>query len=118
MATLPSTAAPAMRAVTKTHENTSERVLRMIPPPAGSPVPVLLTRLAASGVSLVTALLRLRDGVDPSSRTEALKCPHLHRGFHEQRTFGGGDMAAEKPRVLFLCAHNAARSQMAEALLR
>ena len=27
-------------------------------------------------------------------------------------------MAAEKPRVLFLCAHNAARSQIAEALLR
>jgi arsenate reductase len=27
-------------------------------------------------------------------------------------------MATEKPRVLFLCAHNAARSQVAEALLR
>lgn len=27
-------------------------------------------------------------------------------------------MAGEKPRVLFLCAHNAARSQLAEALLR
>jgi arsenate reductase len=27
-------------------------------------------------------------------------------------------MALERPRVLFLCAHNAARSQLAEALLR